>query len=197
MAWSIEAARASGVCDRIIVTTEDDEIAEVARQWGAELPFLRPPELARDDVPNQAAIDHALGWLAEHENYVPEAVLILQPTSPLRSGDDIRAAVELLATSGASSVVSVSPARTPPHLLRQMEDKGRLSAWRAAEPPPVSALQRAALFQLNGAIYIDRHPCVPAGEAPVGYIMPPERSLDIDSPWDLRLAEATLKTSLS
>ena len=179
----------------MIVSTEDAEIADAARASGAEVPFLRPAEFSRDDVPNQSAIDHALAWLAENERYIPEAVLILQPTSPLRSGDDIRAAVKLLETSGGASVVSVSAAETPPHLLRQIEDSGRLSGWRAASPPPVSALQRAALFQINGAIYLDRHPAHPDTGGPLAYVMPPERSLDIDSPWDLRLAAAILHLS--
>lgn len=188
----MDAARESGVCDRIMVSTEDEEIAAVARTCGAEVPFLRPAELARDDVPNQKAIDHALAWLAEREGYVPDAVLILQPTSPLRSGEDIHAAMKLFESSDATSLVSVSEAATPPHLLRQLESSGRLSAWRAASPPPVNALQREPIYQINGAIYLDRYPASFDPGAPLAYVMPPERAFDIDTPWDLRLVTALL-----
>ena len=82
--WSIDAGRNAERVTRVIVTTDDDEIAEVSRDGGAEVPFLRPPELAEDLTPDLPVFEHALGWLAEHEGYCPDLVVHLRPTSPLR-----------------------------------------------------------------------------------------------------------------
>jgi CMP-N-acetylneuraminic acid synthetase len=192
IAWTIAAAIESGIFQRVLVTTDDGEIAAAARAAGAEVPFLRPPELALDGVPNQAAVDHAVAWLAQHDRYVPEAVCILQPSSPLRSAEDIRAAVRLLESSGAACVESVAPADAPPHLLRQLEASGRLTAWRASPPPPVASGERLPIYTLNGAIYLTRHPLPPSPGASQALVMPRDHSLDIDDAWDLRLAEAVL-----
>lgn len=189
LAWTVRVALASGVCERVVVSTEDAEIAAVARAEGAEVPFLRPEALARDDVPNQAAVDHLLGWLEEREGYRPEAVMNLQPTSPFRSVEDLRRAAGLLAGAGVGSVVSVSPADVPPHLLRMPGTDGEgLSDWRAAGGPvSVDARYRPRYLQLNGAVYLER---LPRGGRTVVLEMPRERSLDIDDAWDLDVARA-------
>ncbi|MEK7090871.1 MAG: acylneuraminate cytidylyltransferase family protein [Patescibacteria group bacterium] len=93
--YTIEAAKKSASLDRIILTTDDEAIAKVAKQNGCEVPFMRPAELAKDDTPTMPVVQHALKWLAENENYGPDAVMILQPTSPLRQDFHIKEAVEL------------------------------------------------------------------------------------------------------
>jgi len=107
IAYTIEAARESGVFDRLILSTDDEKIAEVAREYGCEVPFMRPAELARDDTPHLPVIQHAVGWLKEKEGYTPEGVMVLQPTSPLRQPFHIKEAVELFESRGADSVLSV------------------------------------------------------------------------------------------
>ena len=189
VAWTIRVARESGACDRVVVSTDDAEVADVARAFGAEVPFLRPEALARDNVPNQAAVDHLLGWLKEQEGYEPEAVMNLQPTSPFRSVDDLRAGLLHLKNPGVSSVVSVCPADVPPHLLRMLSERGdSILDWRAVDGRvAIDASDRPQYYQLNGAVYVERYPKMNQGHQAV-FEMPRERSLDIDDRWDLEMA---------
>ena len=106
--------------DRVILSTEDDAIAAAGRSLGVDVPFMRPAELAQDNTPHLPVIQHAVSWLAEHQSYRPEAVLILQPTSPLRTGADISGALRLLETSGADSVLSVSEVPSHAHPMRML-----------------------------------------------------------------------------
>lgn len=190
IAWTIRVALESQVCHRVVVSTEDAEIAAVAREHGAEVPVLRPEALAMDDVPNQAAVDHLLSWLQEHEGYRPDAVMNLQPTSPFRSVEDLKAGFAKLGEAGVGSVVSVSPADVPPHLLRLVGEMDGLSDWRAvAGCAAIDSRLRPQYFQLNGALYLERYPREVKGRQVV-LRMPRERSLDIDDRWDLEVARA-------
>jgi len=99
LAYSIAAGLQARSVSRVIVSTEDPEIAERAVQYGAEIPFLRPTELAQDDTPDLPVFRHALGWLAEHESYHPGIVVQLRPTSPVRPRNCVDRAVEILVNS--------------------------------------------------------------------------------------------------
>lgn len=118
IAWSIAAARQAACAPRVVVSTDDDEIAAVARELGAETPFLRPPEFAQDASLDLPLFEHALKWLAEHERYQPEVVLQLRPTSPIRPRGLVDEAVQLLlAHPDADSVRGVVPAGQNPHKM--------------------------------------------------------------------------------
>ena len=117
--YSIYAANDTPL-ERLILSTEDPKIAEVARSLGCDVPFMRPAELARDETPHLPVIQHAVQWLIDHEAYRAEAVVILQPTSPLRSSADIAAALRMLELSGADSVVSVSEVSAHAHPMRML-----------------------------------------------------------------------------
>jgi len=198
IAWTIEIALAAPVLDRVIVSTDDPEIADVASRHGAEVPFLRPAQLAQDDTPGIEPVLHAVRWLDEHESYRPDYVMVLQPTSPLRTSQDIEAAVQLAREWQADGVVSVCPAHQHPYWMKSITEDGRLTdflpldrvcACRQALPP---------VYALNGAVYLARREVLLALETfytdrTYAYIMPPERSLDIDTPWDLYVAELILK----
>jgi CMP-N-acetylneuraminic acid synthetase len=122
VAWTIESARNAKLIDRVIVSTDDEEIAEVARKFGAETPFMRPKELAEDDTPDLPVFQHALKWLKENEGYEPDVVVQLWATSPYREAKHIDEAVELLLKSGksADSVRSVThPSQTPFKMWRR------------------------------------------------------------------------------
>src|SRR5690606_28995883 len=108
IAWSIEQALASQSIDRVIVSTEDDEIAEVAIQYGADVPFRRPAELANDTAATEPSLVHALEWLGQHEGYYPDNVVLLQATSPVRRPDVIDQAVRQFEQENADSLLSVS-----------------------------------------------------------------------------------------
>src|SRR5260370_5875896 len=129
IAWTIAAARAATRVNRIVVSTDDPDIAQVSEALGAEVPFLRPAEMAQDDTPGTVPLLHALGWLEEHEAYRPELVMLLQPTSPLRSSVDIEAAVELLRDRNADAVVSVTPVSHHPQWMKRVEDGDRLKEY--------------------------------------------------------------------
>jgi YrbI family 3-deoxy-D-manno-octulosonate 8-phosphate phosphatase len=118
IAWSIAAALQSETVTRTIISTDDEEIASVAREWGAETPFLRPAEFAQDQTIDLPVFEHALKWLADFENYHPEVMVQLRPTSPIRPRDCVDAAVRtLLAHADADSVRGVVPAGQNPHKM--------------------------------------------------------------------------------
>lgn len=196
LAWSIEAARRSASVSRVMVSTEDPEIAEVSTTWGAEVPFLRPAELARDDTPGIAPVLHALGELPEFD-----WVLLLQPTSPLRTAADIDGIVRFCQERSAPAAVSVCEATNHPWWVYRQDPAGRLhpfvegvNAARRQDLPPA--------FVLNGALYLARRDWLLEqrsfmGEQTLGYEMPSERSIDIDTPMDWMLAELMLQRGLS
>ena len=108
IAWSISAAQEAETVTRIITTTDDPEIASVAKKWGAEIPFLRPAELAQDDTPDLPVFVHALNWLSENEGYEPDIVVHLRPTTPLRPAGLIDEGVQTLAAcENADAIRSV------------------------------------------------------------------------------------------
>lgn len=193
IAWTLAAAADSAYIDRCIVSTDDKEIAEVARQHGGDVPFLRPAELAGDSADTFDAIAHAL---AQVDGY--DILVILQPTSPLRLADDIDAALEIMRLHHAPACVSVvEPAKSPywsyqidpDHHLQPLLDP-QLAGRRRQDLPPC--------YVLNGAVYaaridwlLEHRSCV--GEATVAHVMPAERSLDIDTAFDLKLAACCLE----
>lgn len=197
IAWTLEAARDAATLDRVVVSTDDTEIAETARRWGADVPFLRPAELAGDASPHIDVVLHALAWLDEHQGYRPDYVVLLQPTSPLRTAGDIDAAVSLARARNADAVVSVCETHDHPYLVRRLSVDGRLEEF---VPCPLAYARRQdlpAAYALNGAIYVNRRESLANTKSlcPAGawaYEMPVERSLQIDREWELRLAEFVL-----
>jgi len=201
IAWTIEAAHRSESLSRVIVSTDDDEITQVCRAWGAEVPFRRPAELARDDSSSIAVLRHAAEWIERTDGRAPDYVMLLQPTSPLRRAEDIEGAVELAQARDAQAVVSVTETRHHPYLCRRIDEAGRLVEFM---PCPVEYPRRQDIptaYALNGAIYLIRPARLAAPDSRVfegalGFVMPPERSLDVDTPWDLAVAETALRGSL-
>ena len=197
IAWTIEAALRSQKLSRVIVSTDDQEIAKVAKEWGAEVPFIRPAELAGDRSSHIAVVVHAVRWLESHQDAHPDYLMLLQPTSPFRSSSDIDAAIEIALKTGADAVVSVCPTRDHPYLSKRITPDGRLLDF---VPKPQGYLARQILppaHSLNGAIYLVRCSILLEKKTwytdrTFAYIMTPERSLDIDTPWDLYLADLIL-----
>ncbi|MBY0493501.1 MAG: acylneuraminate cytidylyltransferase family protein [Cyanobacteria bacterium] len=186
IAWTIEAALQSRAVTRTVVSTEDEAIAACARKHGAEVPVMRPPAMATDDAPGMLPLLHILEWLRDHDRYQPDIVVALQPTSPLRTSADIDAALALL-TADATCVVSVTPV-APASWLRVQSASQRLSRPVDGDQP---------VYVLNGAIYAARTGLVHAtgrmddGSA-VGYVMPRERSVDIDDRADFDVASCLM-----
>jgi CMP-N-acetylneuraminic acid synthetase len=197
IAYSIDAARASRAIDRTVVSTDDDEIAEISRSLGAEV-RMRPAALARDDTPTRAVLAHVVGEFAD-EAYRPDAVATLQPTSPLRTAQHIDAAAALFAADPrADSLVScieVPHVFHPLSVMRRTAD-GYLEPF-LAEPQPHRRQDKATVFARNGAaIYITRTPQLAEyvfGGRLIPFLMDAESSVDIDTLDDLRLAERLIQ----
>lgn len=198
--WTIEAARQSRL-SRVVVTTDDNEIAQVSRRYSAEVPFRRPAELARDDSPHFAAVEHALAWLEREEGYRADYVMTLQPTSPLRTAEDIDAAI-LIAENAQSAaptvaVVSVYEIHPHPYWAKQIDSNGKLNNYFPDTPTDLRRQELAPAYALNGAIYLNRrlHLLENGLMTPSGaqaYVMPAWKSLDIDTLWEFELAERIL-----
>lgn len=202
LAYAIEAARRAAVVERVVVSTDSSAIAEVARQWGGEVPFLRPEELARDDIPGVLPIIHAVTWLEEHEGYRSDYVLCLQPTSPLRTAQDIEQAMALALKKQADSVISVTPVHDHPYWTKTVDAEGRMSEFMTAKKPVLRRQDLPPAYVLNGAVYLVKREVLLRrrslyGEKTCAYVMPRERSLDIDTPWDLYLADLILRDRAS
>jgi CMP-N,N'-diacetyllegionaminic acid synthase len=202
----VETARRSGGLDRVILSTEDEAIAAAGRDLGCDVPFMRPLDLAHDDTPHLPVIQHATRWMQERMNYQPDAVMILQPTSPLRTAADIIAAVELLDRSGADSVLSVSevPAHSHPMRTLRVDHAGNAVLFVSGAPVRKRINRRQDLppaWVMNGAIYacrtrvlFDAEPSL-YGNRVVAYRMPAERSISIDDLEDWAAAERAVAAS--
>ena len=123
--WSIQAALNSDYIDRVIVSTEDEEIAEIAESFSAEVPFLRPKELATDKASSFSVLDHAVQWLSKYENWVPDIIVLLQPTTPFRRGYHIDGVIKLLLDTEADAAITVRKPDYPPYWMLEMDSKKR------------------------------------------------------------------------
>ncbi|HET9834078.1 MAG TPA: acylneuraminate cytidylyltransferase family protein, partial [Vicinamibacterales bacterium] len=203
---TIDTARESRAFDRVILSTDDEAIAAAAREHGCEVPFRRPAELARDETPHLPVLQHAVQWLQKHEGYEPDAVMILQPTSPLRRVADIHQSISLLERSGADSVVSVSevPAHYNPMRTLRVDDDGLATLFVTGEPVRRRINRRQdmpAAWTMNGAIYLFRTSALAGGEGvepslygcrTAAYVMPHDFGISIDSLDDWTAAEQIL-----
>ena len=193
IAWTIEAALHSKHLDEIIVSTDNEEIAECAQRYGAEVPFLRPQELAADTTLTIDVALHLINWYqAEHHNN-PDYLLTLQPTSPFRTTQDIDNAITVALTKEPDAVVSVYPADPHPYLTKIITDNGMLSNFIQTDKEYLRRQDMPPAYALNGAIYLNKveslindRSFLP--ENTLAYVMPAERSLDIDDHWDLKIA---------
>jgi len=200
LAHTIQTARSCPALDRVILSTEDEAIAAAGRELGCDVPFIRPSSLALDETPHLPVIQHAVRWMDERAAYRPDAVMILQPTSPLRSGDDIRASIELLERSGADSVLSVSgvPSHHHPMRILRVNEKDEAVLFVTGDPVRKRINRRQDLpeaWVMNGAIYACLTRVLFAedaslyGDRVVAHQMPVERSISIDDLHDWAEAE--------
>lgn len=179
--FTIAAARGSQCVDRTVLSTDDEAIARVAREAGCDVPFMRPAVLAGDSAGSMDVVLHALDALPAHD-----LVVLLQPTSPAREARDIDAACMELVQRGAPACASVTVAEQSPYWMYRVDDDQRLTPLLDV---PERALRRQDLpsvYVLNGAVYVARTDWLRqhktfVGPATVGYLMPAQRSIDIDS----------------
>jgi len=197
IAWTIDAAKKSQYIDRIVVSSDDDEIIKIARQFGCEAPFTRPADLAQDNSPTIDAVVHALDNLPHYD-----ILVLLQPTSPLRDAEDIDNAIDTLLLANSNSCVSVTEPDKSPYWMFTINKKGKirpllnqeLSNKPRQELPPVQVL--------NGAIYIIKTETLKTNHEllthdTVPYMMSKEHSIDVDYELDLKLADYLLQQQLN
>lgn len=202
LAWIVATAVRAEHVTRVLVTTDAQDLADVARAYGAETPFLRPAELATDTATDVEHVRHALGWLEEHEGYVPDVVVRLLATVPTQLPEDVDAAVELLLSDPeATSAVVVTEARQHPMKSLRIDDvDGRralhpfLPGGAGAEP---TARQGYAPAYVRGNVVATRPAVVHTtgtltGGLPVAHVVERDRIVDIDTELDLELAEIVL-----
>ena len=203
IAYSIAAAKQSQLVTRVIVSTDDAEIAEIARQWGAETPFLRPEEFARDNTLDLPVLQHGLDWLAENEDYHPEMVVWLRPTSPIRPSDCVDGAIQLLLDHPeADSVRGVIPAGQNPFKMWTVDaESGALNPLLkvegVAEPYnaprqilPDAYWQTGHIDAIWTKTVLDKHSMT--GQVILPLMIDPRYTVDIDVPADWDHAERVL-----
>ena len=193
VAWSVDAAHKSIILDRVILSTDDYEIAEIARKWGCEVPFMRPAKLAGDKSRIQDALIHALDNVGEFFDYV----VLLQAASPLRCAEDIDGCLLRCYELDAPACVTVTTPSTSPYLSFTITEDGRLDPLVSPEKVNNSRQELPTTYVLNGAVYAAKtdwyrkHVDFFTNET-VGYLMSPENSVDIDTEADIRLMEVLL-----
>lgn len=198
IAWTIRAVQASGTCCDLVVSTDDTEIADTARAFGASVPGLRPAALATDTATSVDVALHALA-IYEAQHGQVDLLMLLQPTSPFRTAATIRAAVDLFAQGGGQPVIGVSPAASHPAWCFRIDDNALVPyvdngalASRSQDLPPAYAVN-GAMYLVAPAILRDTRSLF--GERPLPLIMDsPIESLDIDTSWDWKIAESLVRT---
>jgi CMP-N-acetylneuraminic acid synthetase len=193
VAWAIEAARGARRLSRLVVSSDDESVLNVARSFDDKLPLRRPAELATDTAPAIDYVRHALAALGEPF----DAVAIIQPSSPLTRSEDIDAAIELLERTGGDSAVTVvrlDHALHPAKLKRLEGD--RLLPYLEEERGRMASHELPPVYVRNCAVYVSRRATIEAGDLlgrdSRGHVMPRERSIDINEPLDLEFAEFLL-----
>lgn len=204
IAYTIEAVQKSGVLDRVILSTDDFAIAEVARRYGCEVPFLRPADLADDKAAHLPVLQHAVSFLKEKEGYMPDYVLLLQPTSPLRQAFHIREAVKLAERTNADSVLSVAEISDRYHPAKAMilNEQGRVVLING-NPVRKRIARRQDLpkaYWSVGSIYLFKtellfHPEEPNfyGEQVLPYVVDKKYVIDLNTAEDWEEAELALR----
>lgn len=198
IAWTIETALATPELNRCIVSTDDPKIASVAREHGAEVPFLRPAVLAADDTADLPVCRHALDWLQDKEDYRPDIVVWLRPTAPLRTSEDIATALRLLERGDCDCVRSVCRAEQHPYWMHRISGDGKLVPFLSGVDVPLKRQDLPELFYLNGAVDTLCASAVPSNGALfqgniVAYEMPRWRGIDIDDESEFMTAESYIQ----
>ena len=195
IAHTIEGALEAHLLTRVILSTDDEEIASVGKSFGADVPFIRPSELAADDTPTFPVIVHAVEYL-EAKGEVFDAVCILKPTNPFRRSEDIDACIELMAKSAADSVVSVLPVPETynPMWVYWRNTDGRLSLSTGGDQPVSRRQDLPPAFHRDGTIYVTKRDVLSEygnlyGNDIRSYVIDAGRSVNIDTEEDWKRAE--------
>lgn len=206
LGWAIGSLRESGVIDRVIVSTEDKEIADIAKAHGAEIPFMRPLELAQDHTPTLPVLQHAVSWLKEKEGYHPDCVVLLEPTSIGKRPFHVAGVVDTFFSSGADSVISVSevPAMLNPYWQLKLNDRGMIELFtggpiknviKRRQDLPKVYFRSSSIYGFKPELLFAANPSF-YGDNTQGYVVEQKYALDLDTPEDWIAAELRFKKIL-
>lgn len=192
LAWTIEAALNAQAVGQVIVSTESEEIAAIARDWGADTPFLRPPELAEDHVHAVHTVLHALSWYGETRGCLPFGVMMLLPTSPLRTAQHVHDAAQLFLSNSVSAVIGVVDLGKHMTNLRYLR-QNKLERVATEVSANQQRQEASPLYGVSGAMFLARTDLLLDNETfhlpeATGFIMSELSAIDINHPQDLRLA---------
>lgn len=199
LAYAIEVGQASRLVDRVIVSTDDQEIAAAARLYGAEVPFIRPSKLAQDASPEWLAWRHAIQMLeADGQGTKIDVLVSIPPTAPLRSVEDVDACIRKLLESNCDVVITVTPAERNPYFNMVIMENDRARLAIQAERPYVRRQDAPPVYNVTTVAYAVRPEFVMTADSLFegdlrGVVVPRERALDIDTALDLEFAEFLLK----
>lgn len=183
---------------RVVVTTDDLEIAEISRRAGAEVPFIRPAELATDTARSIEVVQHATRFVEEQDGVRMDWIMLLQPTEPFRTAEDLAEALRIARAEKCDSVISVVQVFAVHPMLMKRIENGRLEPWCVDEPEGTRRQDyKPEAYMRNGAVYLTRRDVVMEkgslrGEVSRPYVMPPERSVSLDTELDLALIEVLM-----
>ena len=198
IAWSIQAAKKVERISRVIVSTDSDEIAEVAKEYGAEVPFIRPTELAQDASPEWLVWRHAINFLSENENFEIDGLVVIPPTAPLRNIHDIENCLDEFEKGNVDVVITVSNAHRNPYFNMITNDSQGYSSLvikpkdniiRRQDTPPVFDVTTVAYVARPE--FVEQHNGLFEGRVR-SVNVPSERALDIDTMFDFRIAECLI-----
>jgi CMP-N,N'-diacetyllegionaminic acid synthase len=200
ISYTIETAlKVQHLLYRVIVSSEDEEIVAIARQYGADVPFLRPSELSSDEVPTLPVLKHAVEFVEKQDGVTLDWVLLLQPTDPFRNEEDIKAALDLAQQGGCDSVISVVQVFSVHPILMKRIENNRLLPYCIEEKEGTRRQDyQPPAYMRNGAIYLTRRKVLMEknsiwGEVIRPYVMPQKRSIGVDSELDLKVVEILMR----
>ncbi len=198
IAWTIEAALGSQYIDEVIVSTDDLAITEVAREYGAHVPFVRPAELAKDEARSIDVVLHALDFMAQHDRHF-DYVVLLQPTSPLRDSGDIDKGIAYMFDRGADSVIGVCEVDHNPIWSNTLSEDRNMETFLPDQYNNARTQDLPVYYRINGAFYMIKTDIVTESSSffvkknIYAYVMSQEHSVDIDTELDFILATSLLK----
>jgi CMP-N,N'-diacetyllegionaminic acid synthase len=200
--WTVEQALACPSLDAVVVSTDSAEIADVARDFGAQVPFLRPAELASDTATSADVVVHALDWL-EGKDQPFDLIVLLEPTSPLRLPADVEKALKaLLANPSAESIVGVAPVESGhPAFLYRLDDRGMMTPYAPDLPRVLRRQELEPLHYLEGSLYISYTAAFRARrsfyhERAMAYVVQRHQAHEVDTLGDFYVVEGLMKAYL-
>ena len=192
MFWTFNAAKQSKLLDKVIFSSNSKKYISIAKENGIDAPFLRPNNISSDITSSAEVVIHALDWVEKKLKLIPTYILYLQPTSPLRTFNDIDNSILIAKKNNADSVISVNKTDKHPYFLKELNSQGKISHYMPMKNPTPRRQELEQYYVLNGAIFLVKTKFIKQGDwygkNSFAYVMPKNRSIDIDSLDDIKLA---------